>query len=368
MRHPGCDKLLNPQPGIPPKHERAENFIRAMCFAGPKWIPCSIGLLPATWLKHGQALEEIVLRHSRLFPGYQPGSFRNIKLDKRWRKGQWTDAWGTVWHNAQDGLDSIPVDHEAPLRDWKNLASLRVPGPDEDDWGNPINWQGVAEGFKNTKDAGGLAVGVLSHGFMYMRLFYLRGFENLMLDIATRDERLFKLIDIVAQRNRQLVERFIDAGAETIHGGDDLGLQDALPMRPEDWREVIKPAYMHIFEPCREASVPVHLHTDGHVLEIIPDLIDAGIAVVNPQYRANPIQKLAEIAKGRVCIHLDLDRQMFPFASPDQLRAHVRECIETLALPEGGLMLNVEISPDVPLENVDALLTALEESNVGPFM
>ncbi|MBC7287964.1 MAG: hypothetical protein H5T86_07950, partial [Armatimonadetes bacterium] len=215
---------------------------------------------------------------------------------------------------------------------------------------------------------GGIATGGLDHGFMYMRLFYLRGFTNLMMDIATRDPRLEQLIQIVAERNRRLVERYVECGAELISAGDDLGMQTALPMSPDDWRRYIKPAYMHVFEPCRESGVAVYLHSDGHMLEIIPDLIEAGVAVVNPQIRANGLEGIAKWAKGRVAICLDLDRQLFPFATPDEIRCHIREAVEALATPSGGLMLHAECEPDVPLENIDAICTALEEVGAGPWM
>ena len=36
------------------------------------------------------------------------------------------------------------------------------------------------------------------------------------------------------------------------------------------------------------------------------------------------------------------------------------EAIDTLAMPEGGLMLMAEIEPDVPLENVETICEVLE--------
>jgi len=46
---------------------------------------------------------------------------------------------------------------------------------------------------------------------------------------------------------------------------------------------------------------------------------------------------------------------------PDEIDAHIREAVEKLALPEGGLWLSAEIGPDVPLENVEAICCALEK-------
>ena len=102
------------------------------------------------------------------------------------------------------------------------------------------------------------------------------------------------------------------------------------------------------------------MHSDGHIWEIIPDLIDCGVSVINPQVGANGLENLARVCRGNVCVDLDLNRQMFPFWTPRDIDAHVREAVEILGAPEGGLWLNAEIGDDVPLANVDAICSALE--------
>jgi hypothetical protein len=145
-----------------------------------------------------------------------------------------------------------------------------------------------------------------------------------------------------------------------MYFGEDLGMQHSLPVSPAMWRKFIKPAYEAMFGPCRDAGVPVYLHSDGCILEIIPDLIEVGVRILNPQFRANGLDGLVRVARGRVAINLDLDRQLFPFASPAQLQDHVAGAHAALALPGGGLMLAAEIGQDVPLANVAALFSALE--------
>jgi hypothetical protein len=62
-----------------------------------------------------------------------------------------------------------------------------------------------------------------------------------------------------------------------------------------------------------------------------------------------------------VCVCLDLDRQLFPFCNPQEIDAHIREAVEKLGSPEGGLWLAAECGPDVPLENIEAILEALDK-------
>jgi hypothetical protein len=89
--------------------------------------------------------------------------------------------------------------------------------------------------------------------------------------------------------------------------------------------------------------------------------VDAGVNVINPQSRANGIEGLAHVCKGKVCVNLDLDRQLFPFCTPDDIDAHVRLAVEGLGSPEGGLWLQAELGMDVPLVNIEAVCASLEK-------
>ena len=342
------------------RNRQTVNLLKTIYFDYPAWTPCRVGLMPATWMKYREDLEGLVLSHPRIFPEHKRGlTDLYLLTNPLYELGKHVDCWGEVWENIELGLDSMPVYH--PLEDWSALDGYCPPDPLRDDTFGPRDWEEVRRSLERARHKGDLAVGDgLLHGFMYMRLFYLRGFENLMLDLATEDPRLLQLIQMVEHYNTAVIRQYLALGAEYMSFGDDLGIQAALPMSPALWRKYIKPSYARMFRPCREAGVPVYLHTDGHILEIIPDLIEIGVSVLNPQIRANGLQGLKELAKGRVAVDQDLDRQLFPFATLSQIEDHVGEVFEALHMPEGGLMLYAECEPDVPLENIDAICTALE--------
>lgn len=103
------------------------------------------------------------------------------------------------------------------------------------------------------------------------------------------------------------------------------------------------------------------MHTDGCIWEIMPDLVECGVDMINPQYRANGLDNLVRVCKGKIPINLDLDRQLFPFATRSEIFDHVGECVKAMYLPQGGLGLNAELNYEVPLENIVAVLDALEK-------
>lgn len=308
-----------------------ENYFRTIEFRNPGYIICNVSLMPATWSKYREDLEDLVMRHPVIFGEYQKGSKNFDDFSGLYEKGTHTDSWGCVWENIREGLDAIVVGH--PIDDWSKFADYEPPDP----------------------GAG------MPHGFMYMRLYYLRGFENFMMDLVEEPPQLQQLIDMVLNYNMNELEKIIENNPKIVSFGDDLGHQDSLPMSPRLWRKYLKPCFAKLFGACRDAGAHVYLHTDGHILEIIPDLIECGVTVLNPQIRANGLDGLVKACKGKVALNLDLDRQLFPFCTPEEIDEHVKEAVVKLGSKEGGLMLSAECEPDVPLENIEAICQALEK-------
>ena len=346
------------------KNPRVKNWLKAAYFDSPDWIPFSVNLLPATWMKQREALEDVVLAHPKAFPGFERGKtdFDALPAHPLYRLGRHTDSWGITWENIEPGMDSIPVGH--PLQDWDDFEAWKATAPDANttnDWGPQPDWEQLARHFEAVKESGGIAIGGVTHGSVYMRQYYLREFTNYMIDVATEDPRLDELAALICDYNLTTVKRYLDAGMELMFFADDLGMQDALPMSPLKWRKYVGDCYRQLIGECRARQCGTFMHSDGRIVEIIPDLVEYGLNIINAQYRANTLEGLVEVAKGRLCVHLDLDRQLFPFATPAELREHVRQCVKALNDPRGGLTLSLELGPDVTPENADALITALEE-------
>ncbi|MGQ9697179.1 MAG: uroporphyrinogen decarboxylase family protein, partial [Armatimonadota bacterium] len=255
------------------------------------------------------------------------------------------------------GLEGLPVGH--PLADYRALETYVPPDPLLlAERGPRPDWAQVAVHVRKARAEGRLVVG--SGDRFFERLHFLRGFEALMIDFAEGSPELSRLIQMVLDYNLTLVRKWLEFGPDVMSFGDDLGTQEAAMVSPSTFCRYLKPGYEAMFRLCREVGVHVRLHSDGHILELVDDLIDAGVTILNPQVRANTLEGLRQRCKGRVCIHLDLDRQLFPFASPTQIEDHIEQAVEILGSPEGGLGLYAEVEPDVPLENIEAICCALE--------
>lgn len=313
-------------------------FQKAIRLEHPSSIPVCVGMLPAMWIRDGKAMEELVKAFPQLFPeGYNVDySDPSTIASGTYRVGEHVDEWGCVWSNVDEGMEAIVTGH--PVKTEEDVFSLQIP---------------------SNRD------GRIPHGFMYLRLLDLCGFENTMCMFAEEDEAIQTLIDKVLQYNKYQFEAILDRCHGVVPFGDDLGIQNGLLIGPERWRKYLKPCYTELYGMIKknDPDALIYMHTDGCIHEIMPDLIDCGVDIINPQFRANGLDNLVRVCRKEqiIPIALDLDRQLFPFANGAQLDEHVHECVEALYMPEGGLTLNVELNYEVPLENCYALLEAVEK-------
>jgi uroporphyrinogen decarboxylase len=117
-----------------------------------------------------------------------------------------------------------------------------------------------------------------------------------------------------------------------------------------------------MFDRVRAAGMDVWFHTDGHVNDILGDLIETGVNVVNCQVAAMGHEWIRGNARGKVAFRTDIDRQfILPFGTPAQVKEEVQRTFEACGTAEGGIVACGEIGPDVPLENVRALYEAFGE-------
>lgn len=313
-----------------------ENFLRDVEMESPEWIPCSVALTQPMWHKYREKLEDLVLRHPLIFGRRKKGSVDFDDFGIRRKGNTITDEWGCVWLFLADGLQGQVIKH--PLEDWATLENYEPPDPialkiipAEGEPPASNNFEKARRDVEDAKRRGKLAIGGCSHGFMFQRLYYLRGFKNLMLDFVREPPRLKKLIDIVKEYNMKIIKRWLNVGVDVLYFGDDLGTQNKLTINPKTFRKHIIPAYSEMFGSARKNNVYVYLHSDGHIMEIAEDLIKAGVTILNLQDLVNGVDNIRKRLKGKVCIDRDIDRQkILPFGTPEDVKKHVRRAVKAL--------------------------------------
>ena len=131
---------------------------------------------------------------------------------------------------------------------------------------------------------------------------------------------------------------------------------------PDMFRQFIKPSYQRMMKTARDSGAIIHMHSDGDIRALADDLFDGGVDVLNLQDLVNGIDWIKEHYAGKKCIDLDIDRQKITvFGTPAEVDALVREEVEKLSSPAGGLMMIFGWYPGTPIENIDALMGAMEK-------
>ena len=341
-----------------------ENYLKALTFQHPEWIPCTVNLGPGIWKVHREELERLLLDHPLVFPDFEAGQIDFDAQAPAYREGEdYRDNWGCLWHNIQDGMEGQVVEH--PIADWSALDSWSPPDPLTKTERGDRDWGQTEAEIAGKKARGELTVGAGER--LFDRLYFLRGFDALMEDIATDAPQLPRLIDELRQYELQLVRRWLEIGVDVIGFHTDIGTQKSLMISPTKFRQHIKPLFRDVFAAVREGGAHVTLSSDGCLLEIVDDLVECGVAMHDPQLRANTLEGIARAYKGKMCINLDMDRQMFPFCTPGDIHDQAERAVDMLAEPEGGFMIFASVSGgDVPLANIEAMCEAFEKYCLSP--
>jgi uroporphyrinogen decarboxylase len=196
----------------------------------------------------------------------------------------------------------------------------------------------------------------------FEQLQQLRGMQNTFMDLAEQPPELERLLDDLLDFNLRWIDRWTKLEYDGLHFADDWGGQRSLLVRPAVWRKLFKPRYKAMFDRVRAAGMDVWFHTDGHVNDILGDLVEIGVNVLNCQVAAIGHEWIRCNARGKVAFRTDIDRQfILPFGTPAQVKEEVQRTFEACGTADGGLVACGEIGPDVPLENIRAMYEAFGE-------
>jgi uroporphyrinogen decarboxylase len=302
------------------------------------------------------------LRHR---PGRQP---LNPHEDDQYL--MFDDAWGISWRMPREqGLYYDMFVH--PLA-GKTLAEAKAhPWPDPTQGFDRQGTRDLARRLSEETDKGIIAPGFGS-GILEMTL-WLQGFDQGYMNLIADKEMTCYLLDKITDIKMAYAELMLEAVGDYCQvfyvGGDDVGHQFAPAMRPEMFRELMVPRYKryHEFIKLKAPHIKVFFHSCGCVYPLLPDLIEAGVDILNPvQVNAAEMGDTARLKRefGRDLIFwggIDTQKVM-PHGTPQDVKDEVKRRIDDLA-PGGGYVFDTvhNIQADVPGENVLALAEALDE-------
>lgn len=297
--------------------------------------------------------QDIVYAHQT--PSRHPGDFSAYFT----RPGATWDEWGRgrVWD-----ADMHYAEYLYPLERAESIDEIvHYPWPD---FGADYRTVTLREQVDALHARGYAVYGEVSE--LFEIAWQIRSMPRLFEDMLHNDEKAAVVLDKITERNAALARAYALAGVDVLYTGDDVAMQTGLMMSKKLWRTWLGPRLKRIIQAARDIlpDLPVQYHSDGKINDLIPDLIEAGVTILNPVQPECVDHAWVKTAYGdRLTFHAGLGVQsVLPFGSPEEVRAHVREVIHKLGAG-GGLIVGPShvIERDTSLENILAMVAAIEE-------
>ncbi|MBN1394878.1 MAG: hypothetical protein JW959_07635 [Pirellulales bacterium] len=276
--------------------------------------------------------------------------------EKELSNGVVQNFWGERYVYRQTPWGPMREDVRGALADaetFDDLKNFAWPTPDA------LDHAALAEQCRRWDDH------ALLYGFadIWQRPSLVRGWEGMFIDMAQRP-------DWAHYMSRRFTDFYLEdytRAAETTGGRidlflviSDLGSQNGPLISTRMFREFVAPYIKEMTDCIHSLGAKVLYHSCGQIGPFIPELIAAGVDVLDPIQPAGPEmlpEKLAAEYAGRISFHGGIDMQrLLPHGSPEEVCAEARRYCEVLGRDGGYILAPAHLfQPDVPPENILAV-------------
>jgi uroporphyrinogen decarboxylase len=259
-------------------------------------------------------------------------------------RGSYIDEWGCRFEIPEAG--TIGLVRSPRIKRWEDLEDFQVP-----DEILTIDREAVNR-FCASTDRFVLS-GTVQRPFE--RLQFLRTMEQALIDLLEQPPELFALLEMVHGLYLKEVEAWARTDVDGISLMDDWGTQSGLITSPDIFRRIFKPMYGDYVEVARSYGKPVFMHSDGHIFEIIPDLIEVGVDALNSQVFCMDVDELGSRFAGRITFWGEVDRQYtLSEGTVEDVKKAVHSLWERLYW-NGGVIAQCEFGLNARPENIRAV-------------
>ncbi|MCK4323560.1 MAG: hypothetical protein KAW89_03450 [Armatimonadetes bacterium] len=273
----------------------------------------------------------------------------NVGVDERGRELV-RDYLGNVRVCDTSGVLAACI-RDPAIMDSKGISTYEFPCVDGVSGASICAWSGKTDFF---------IFALISGVFETAR--YLCGLENFCIWSRTCTESLQDLLQKAAVFQSELARKAIMAGAHAVLVSEDFANNKATFFSPSTLRAIVFPAINEMVTRIKQEDVPVFVHSDGNVNEVLPDIVRCGFDGLQ-SLQPSAGMSLDHVKReygDRLCLmgNIDLDH-VLPFGTREEVCQAVKEAIE-IAAPGGGYILSTcnALTQDIPPENAVAMYEA----------
>ncbi|MCM8759404.1 MAG: hypothetical protein NC906_06495 [Candidatus Omnitrophica bacterium] len=253
---------------------------------------------------------------------------------------KWEDEWHCVWERLVGDITKGQVTGH-PLKSYDDFESFKWPN-----FKIPERYTAMREQIEQNKDDKFVLTGI-EFSLMH-RLEYLRGHENAWTDPYLEPENLHKLFDKLAELAIDQIDMAAQAGVHGIVSYDDLGFQDRPMVSPEIFHKFFAPYYKKVYQYARKKNILTFLHSCGYIIDLLDDLIDAGLQVIQMDQQENMgLENLDRRFGGKICFWCPVDIQKtMNTGTVEDVKNYARKLIDTFGKYNGGFIAKWYPSPE----------------------
>ena len=243
---------------------------------------------------------------------------------------EYIDEWGNTWARI-DEYSKGEVSRGA-IQDINDVYAAPLP-----ELGNPANFEKARQIYHDPENdkfrIGGLP------GFPFNIARKMRRLDQFLMDILLERERISVLLKRIEDLLAGAIAQYAAAGADAVMFPEDWGTQKGLMIHPNTWREVFKPGFVQLCGVAHDCGIKVFMHSCGKTTVIIPDLIEAGIDVLQfDQPQLHGLDNLAQF-HGEMTFWCPVDIQKtLQTEDAALIEADAKAMVEKLGGPEGGFI------------------------------
>lgn len=288
---------------------------RTVEFSGPERVAGSMP--PPYWNDFGHAGYRL--------PDHAP-QWQNVGGGRQ----EYVDEWGNTWARIDDFSKGEVA--RGAIQDLDDVYTVPLP-----DLANPANFVLAREVYADPENdrfrIGGLP------GFPFNIARKMRRLDQFLMDLLLERERIVVLLRRIEDLLAEVIVQYAEAGADAVMFPEDWGTQKGLMINPATWREVFKSGFERLCGVAHAHGIKVFMHSCGKTTVIVPDLIEAGIDVLQfDQPQLHGLDNLAQF-HGQITFWCPVDIQTtLQTEDAARIESDAREMIDKLGGPEGGFI------------------------------
>jgi uroporphyrinogen decarboxylase len=282
-----------------------------------------------------------------------------------------TDMWGIERGSQSYGNGVYDEIVNYPLANVKDISEIEAyPWPDPLVYDYPSFREKILRTDPDYSKAHKLAINVCGNPFeIYC---WMTGLEQSMLNLILYPELVHVTLDIITgffEVRLQHALKNTDDLVDILYFADDLGGQHNLLMSPQIYRDMVKPYHKRLFNLGHQLAPNAHImfHSDGAVFDIIPELMDAGMDVLEA-VQTDCVGMSPTLLKStygqEICFHGGISVQsLLPFSTQEEVAKECKHLVKIFGKGGGYIAApSHAIQVGTPPENVVSMLqTVLDE-------